>query len=187
MDHDFPDWRTIVHPVHLRYKDEDEDGPRFYPHIRRSADEEKISAEEEYRIMVAQVKESKGFDIDFTKFRCVFNYEPLDLDDEDMVGGPGGPETTREFIDRMCRESLEIFNETNSTEYEFVKFIKANHHFAAGIMFLVTFQGKLLSDDVSKQFQAKFCLCASLVDFFSCELRPLKKQGNSIPSQLSLN
>ncbi|EOA27981.1 hypothetical protein CARUB_v10024154mg, partial [Capsella rubella] len=179
MDDGFGDWRTMVLPVHLEYTDEDdedEDGPSFYPHIRRSVDEEKISAEEEYRIMAEQVKESKGFDIDFTKFRCVFNYVPLDLDYDGVVGGPGGPETTREFMDRMCRESLEIFNQRDSTEYEFVKFIKANHHFAAGIMFLVTFEGKLLSDDVSKQFQAKFCVCDTLVDLISCELKPLKEQ-----------
>ncbi|XP_010505330.1 PREDICTED: uncharacterized protein LOC104782167 [Camelina sativa] len=171
---DLPDWRNIVIPVELRYKDDgDVPGEHYYPHIRRPKDEDStISAEDEYLLMKKQVQDSKGFDIDFTKFRCIFNYKPVNLDDNQYALEP---ETTREFMARLSMESLEGFNEINSTNYVFVKVIKANFHFSAGIMFYITFQGKLLSDYVLKQFQTKvICYCAE-PDFISCELKPEKR------------
>jgi len=79
-------------------------------------------------------------------------------------------------MDRLCRKSLEHFNEIHSLKYEFVRFIKANHHVSAGMMYFITFEGKLLSDDDdSKQFQAKLCYCAGTPEIISCELKPQRK------------
>ncbi|KAG7569514.1 Cystatin-related plant [Arabidopsis thaliana x Arabidopsis arenosa] len=168
---DLADWIDWMEPVHLRYTDEDDvDGTRFYPFIRRREDEERISPEEEYLLMKKQVEESKGFDIDFTKFRCLFNYTPVDLDLENQFVFE--PETTRGLLNRLSQTSLEKFNEKYTSNYEFVKVIKANYHFCAGIMFFITFQGKLLSD--SKLFQAKLRFCGRLTGFISCELKPDK-------------
>ncbi|KAG7573967.1 Cystatin-related plant [Arabidopsis suecica] len=179
---DLPDWRTTLEPVHMKYTDEDDvDGTRYYPCIRRREDEEpKISPEDECLLMEKQVEESKGFDIDFAKFRCVFNYKPVDLDLENQFVLE--PETTRGLIDMLSKKSLKRFNKTNSTNHEFVKVIKANYHFSAGIMFYITFQGKLLSDDDSKLFQAKIRSCGSSTDIILCELKPEKNSSTSFSS-----
>ncbi|KAG7569513.1 Cystatin-related plant [Arabidopsis thaliana x Arabidopsis arenosa] len=172
--YDSEDWRTTLEAVDLEYTEEDNlDGTRYYPSIRRRADEEKISPEDEYLHMKKQVAESKGFDIDFTKFRCVFNYKLADLDLENQFVYE--PETTRGLLDRLSRNSLKRFNKTNSTNYEFVKVIKANYHLTAGIMFFITFEGKLLNEDDSKLFQAKIRYCGRTIDIVSCELKPEKK------------
>ncbi|XP_019101953.1 PREDICTED: uncharacterized protein LOC104699282 [Camelina sativa] len=162
----------MVHPVYLLYREDEFSRKIYYPSIRRCADEDKVLAEEEYRILREQVHESEGFDIDFTKFRCAFNYLPVALDGDDEFGGPG---TNREFMDRLSLGSLERFNETNSTKYEFDKVIKVNHHLSAGMMFYITFQAKLPSDDVSKEFQARLCYCSGTPDYILCQLKPEKR------------
>ncbi|XP_010507596.1 PREDICTED: uncharacterized protein LOC104784239 [Camelina sativa] len=177
--HDLPDWRTTLETVYVKYADEDDyedvsGTKRYYPHIRRPKDEEpKISPEEECLLMEKQVEESKGFDIDFAKFCCRFNYLPVDFDAHNAFVLE--PETTRELLDRLSLKSLERFNEINSTKYEFVKVIKANYHLSAGMMFYITFQAKLFSDDDSKEFQAKVCHLNDNPDFISCELKPEKR------------
>nr|AAO86845.1 hypothetical protein [Arabidopsis thaliana] len=171
MGDDLPDWRNKLEPVFLEFEDGCVPEEHYYPCIRRREDEEpKISAEEEYYLMVKEVEDSKGFDIDFAKFRCVFNYRPVDLDDNELALEP---ETTREFMDRLCRKSLEHFNEIHSTKYEFVRFIKANHQVSAGMMYFIPLEGKLLSnDDDSKQFQVKFCYWGGTPEIISWELKP---------------
>ncbi|ESQ29057.1 hypothetical protein EUTSA_v10024042mg, partial [Eutrema salsugineum] len=85
-----------------------------------------------------------------------FNYRPLNLDDNSrFVLVP--PETTRELMDRLSRGSLERYNETMGTKFEFVKVVRANFHTTGSpaIMYFITFQGKEPSDDEPKLFQAK--------------------------------
>lgn len=67
------------------------------------------------------------------------------------------PETTRELMDRLSRESLEGYNEKEATNYEFVKVTKANYYDTAtcATVYFITYQGKASSDDEPKDFRAK--------------------------------
>ncbi|CAH8256009.1 unnamed protein product [Arabidopsis lyrata] len=85
-----------------------------------------LTPDEELLLLTKQITETQGFDIDFKQFRCVFNYRPVDYDDTAFVVKP---ETPRELMDRLSRESLAGYNERENTRYEFVKVIKANLHY----------------------------------------------------------
>ncbi|EFH64433.1 hypothetical protein ARALYDRAFT_338391 [Arabidopsis lyrata subsp. lyrata] len=51
-----------------------------HPYITRTEkDEPQYTIEQELYMMEEQIEESEGFDIDFTLFRCLFNYYPVDL------------------------------------------------------------------------------------------------------------
>ncbi|CAL9237630.1 unnamed protein product [Arabidopsis halleri] len=79
------------------------------PWVRRGEDEgPDLTPDEELRLLTKQITETQGFDIDFKQFRCVFNYRPVDYDDTAFVVKP---ETPRELMDRLSRESLAGFNE----------------------------------------------------------------------------
>ncbi|KFK26326.1 hypothetical protein AALP_AA8G233100 [Arabis alpina] len=93
-----------------------------------------------------------GFDIDFSYFRCVFNYHRAYLDSDEFVDKP---ETTGDLLKSLSLKSLDDYNHANETEYEFVKVVKANFHVSAGIMFLITFEVKDAYDKLIKLFQAR--------------------------------
>ncbi|KAL1225399.1 hypothetical protein V5N11_009053 [Cardamine amara subsp. amara] len=80
------------------------------PYIRRGEDEEpNYTPEEEERLMTKQVKETQGFHMNF-RFHCIFNYQPLDLDDNEFSIEP---ETTRELMNMLSRGSIEEYNVDN--------------------------------------------------------------------------
>ncbi|CAN7009381.1 unnamed protein product [Brassica oleracea var. botrytis] len=81
--------------------------------------------EQEQERFKEEVENSEGFDIDFDSFRCVFNYHPLDGR-----------------------------NATYKTDFEFVSVVKANFHYSAGFMFLITFEVRDPYDGLIKLFQA---------------------------------
>ncbi|KAG7584780.1 Cystatin-related plant [Arabidopsis thaliana x Arabidopsis arenosa] len=126
-----------------------------YPWVRRGEDEgPDLTPDEELLLLTKQITETQGFDIDFKQFRCEFNYRPVDYDDTAFVVKP---ETPRELMDRLSRESLAGFNERENTRYEFVKVIKANL-FTTGtpaVMYFITFKGKDPSYDQPREFRAK--------------------------------
>ncbi|XP_010513319.1 PREDICTED: uncharacterized protein LOC104789293 [Camelina sativa] len=103
--------RTIMEiPAYLKYVPGTEPEDVYIPYIRRGENEEaNLSPEEEERIIKEQVIESEGFDIDFKQFRCLFNYRPLNFDDNNEYVME--PETTRELMYRLSPESLERYNE----------------------------------------------------------------------------
>ncbi|EOA35880.1 hypothetical protein CARUB_v10021130mg [Capsella rubella] len=126
--------------------------------------------------MTKQVKETHGFDMDFKQFRCIFNYLPLDFNDDDFVVEP---ETPRELMDRLSRGSLVGYNERQNTRYELVKVIKANLYTTAttAVMYFITFEGKdPSSSDQPREFRAKVCyFYHEPPKYISCDLVPEEK------------
>ncbi|EFH64228.1 hypothetical protein ARALYDRAFT_893139 [Arabidopsis lyrata subsp. lyrata] len=101
-----------------------------------------LTPDEELLLLTKQITETQGFDIDFKQFRCVFNYRPVDYDDTAFVVKP---ETPRELMDRLSRESLAGYNErepicTTGTP---------------AVMYFITFKGKDPSYDQPREFRAK--------------------------------
>uniref|UniRef100_A0A1J3G1T9 Uncharacterized protein n=1 Tax=Noccaea caerulescens TaxID=107243 RepID=A0A1J3G1T9_NOCCA len=200
----FRDWTIDNAHVFMEHEAGSEPKDALLPCIRRNEDEEPyLTPEEELRRMTEQVEESQGFDINFKEFRCIFNYLPVDFDDNGYVKPP---ETTRTLMDRLSRESLEKYNKEKveyyfymlsifaflngfgfalcvcvkqGTYFEFVKFIKGNLHETGcpATMYYITFQGKApSSDDEPKEFRAKVCyFCHEPNMYHSCELKPEKK------------
>ncbi|XP_010419477.1 PREDICTED: UPF0725 protein At4g29550-like [Camelina sativa] len=149
---EFEGWVKWLEMAFLLWKP----GGRGYerpPYMTRTEkDEPKFTPEEELEIMSKEVKESDGFDIDFRSFRCVFNYHPAILDSHQFVDES---ETTGDLLKRLALKSLDDHNKQNDTRFEFIKIVKANFHFAAAIMFLITFQVKDPYDDKIKLFQTR--------------------------------
>ncbi|CAE5962327.1 unnamed protein product [Arabidopsis arenosa] len=105
----FKEWDHLDIPAYLQPDPEHS----YILCIRRGEDDgPHLTPEEEEHLMQKQVMETEGFDIDFKQFRCIFNYIPIDLDDNDLTMEP---ETTRELMDRLSRESLERYNEREFT------------------------------------------------------------------------
>ena len=59
---------------------------------------------EEYRIINEQIVKSQGFDVDFSKLRYLFDFQPAFLDDCDS-------DTGRDFFRKLSAEAIEIYNE----------------------------------------------------------------------------
>lgn len=62
---------------------------------------------EEYRIMNDQIVKSQGFDVDFSKLRYLFDFQPAFLDELYPLGKP---DTGRVYFGRLAAEALEIYN-----------------------------------------------------------------------------
>ncbi|KAL0747877.1 hypothetical protein Bca101_029879 [Brassica carinata] len=127
----------------------------FLPCIRRREDQGPfLTPEEEERLFEEQVENNQGFDINFEEFSCVFNYVPVDFDENYYFKDT---DTTRGVIDRLSRDSLGLYNERMGKGYEFVEVIKANTHptGTAAHIFYITFRAKEPPDDQPKDFQAR--------------------------------
>ncbi|XP_010469708.1 PREDICTED: uncharacterized protein LOC104749724 [Camelina sativa] len=185
MSDDLPEWTIMEIPAYLKYVPGTEPEDVYIPYIRRGENEEpNLSPKEEERIIKEQVIESEGFDIDFKQFRCLFNYRPLNFDDNNEYVME--PETTRELMNRLSRESLERYNEKKDTKYEFVEAIKANFYAtgAASVMYFITFEGMDPSNGQPKHFRARVCYyyhCPPL--YISCYPTPEKKVINPLKLQ----
>uniref|UniRef100_A0A1J3JUY2 Uncharacterized protein n=2 Tax=Noccaea caerulescens TaxID=107243 RepID=A0A1J3JUY2_NOCCA len=168
-----PDWTTDTAPVFMRLRCEYDEIPEDT--LRRWKGPYH-TLEEELGLIEKQVEDSEGFDINFEEFRDIYNYQPVDFDENIYVMPP---ETTRELIDRLSRDSLERYNQNKGTRFEFVKVVKANFYETgtAAVMYFITFQGKDLSDDDEpKDFRARVChFSYSPNKYHSCELKPVKK------------
>ncbi|EFH62686.1 predicted protein [Arabidopsis lyrata subsp. lyrata] len=141
MSDDLPEWTIMEIPAYLKHLPGSEPVDAYILYIRRGENEEpNLSPEEEEQLIKEQVFESDGFDIDFKQFRCLFNYLPLNFDDNNEYVME--PETTRELMERLSRKSLERYNERKDTKYEFGKAIKANFYptWAASVMYFITFE-----------------------------------------------
>ncbi|KAL0734926.1 hypothetical protein Bca4012_011136 [Brassica carinata] len=113
---------------------------------------------EERRIINEQIVKSQGFDVDFSKLRYLFNFQPAFLDDSDT-------DTGRDFFGKLSAEAIEIYNKT---EVE-----KANIYSNSGEVFFITFVAKDPLDLTTKVFQAKVIhvFCREIVHSF-CRLKP---------------
>ncbi|XP_009143659.1 uncharacterized protein LOC103867352 isoform X2 [Brassica rapa] len=108
--------------------------------------------EQEQERFTEEVENSEGFDIDFDSFRCVFNYHRAYLDANEFVDEP---DTTGDLLVRLSKEALDGSNATYKTDFEFVSVVKANFHYSAGFMFLITFEVRDPYDGLIKPFQAR--------------------------------
>ncbi|XP_010418334.1 PREDICTED: uncharacterized protein LOC104703940 [Camelina sativa] len=146
-------WVKLLEPAFLLWKPTDSDYERPSYMTWTEKDKPELTPEQELALMTKEVNDSDGFDIDFGSFRCVFNYHPAVLhsygfsDDE--------TETLEDLLKRLAHGSLDDHNGKCGTNFEFVKIVKANYHFAAAIMYLITFQVKDPYDDNIKLFQTR--------------------------------
>ncbi|XP_013626638.1 PREDICTED: uncharacterized protein LOC106332709 isoform X2 [Brassica oleracea var. oleracea] len=112
---------------------------------------------------------NKGFDVDFSMFRCLFNFYPLFLDENNSTLIR---ETDRQFFGRLAQESIAAYNIREGTSFEFVEVEKANLYRNKGYIYFITFVAKDLCDQ-TKVFQAKVCnvFCREIEHSF-CRLKP---------------
>ncbi|XP_013627107.1 PREDICTED: uncharacterized protein LOC106333173 isoform X3 [Brassica oleracea var. oleracea] len=134
--------------------------------------------------MREQVNQSDGFDIDFDYYRCVFNYHRAYLDDIEFGEFGNEPETTGDFLTRLAQKSLEDHNVKEKREFEFVRVVKSNFHFSAGLMFLITFEVIDPYDGKTKPFQARVrYLNDTFTEYIFCRPKPniigVKYYGNA--------
>ncbi|CAN8276023.1 unnamed protein product [Cochlearia groenlandica] len=164
---EFEGWTSWLEPAYILRKPEDRNYERPTYMTRTDQDKPHYTPEQE----LAKYNIKGGFDIDFTLFRCVFNYHPSELDSDDFVDEP---ETTGDLLKKLSQESLNEYNQQNETKYEFLKVVKANFHYAAGIMFLITFEVKKDSYDYgTKLFQARVRHNKDiLVEYIFCRPKP---------------
>ncbi|VVA93631.1 unnamed protein product [Arabis nemorensis] len=169
---EFEGWTSWLEPAFLLWEPNDDDYERP-PYMTRAEGDNTYTPDEEFANMAQQVNKSDGFDIDFSNFLCVFNYHPAVLDSRQFVKEP---ETTVDLLNRLAQGSLYGYNQANETEFEFVKVVRANYHFACAIMFLITFQVKDPCDDQIKHFQARVRHArGTVLEYVFC--RPEPNQG----------
>ncbi|KAF8099895.1 hypothetical protein N665_0236s0055 [Sinapis alba] len=129
----------------------------------------KYTDQEEYDLINKQIRKSQGFDVDFSKFRCLFDFYPSFLDEchSTLI-----KETDRQFFGRLSQESIADYNIREGTSFEFVEVEKANLYRNKGYMYFITFLAKDPCDQ-TKVFQAKVCnvLCREIEHSF-CRLKP---------------
>ncbi|CAA7022821.1 unnamed protein product [Microthlaspi erraticum] len=175
----FDGWTWWVEDAYLLLTPEEEDYIRAKYITKNEEDEPKLTREQEIDLMNEQIDASEGFDIDFSLFRCLFNYHPLDFDDDDFAEPP---ETNGDLVKKLSEQSLDIYNQENRTGYEFDKVLYANFHGSSGIMFLITFQVKDPVDNLAKEFQARVRYTfVSNTDFVFCRPKPNQEGTLSFP------
>ncbi|KAF2537751.1 hypothetical protein F2Q70_00005262 [Brassica cretica] len=88
---------------------EPEDNELLLEKIRGKLDERihNHTLAEEYRIMNDQIVKSQGFDVDFSKLRYLFDFQPAFLDELYPLGKP---DTRRVYFRRLAPEAVEIYN-----------------------------------------------------------------------------
>ncbi|CAN7067107.1 unnamed protein product [Brassica rapa subsp. trilocularis] len=131
---------------------------------------------EECRIINDQIVKSQGFDVDFSKLRYLFDFQPAFLDE---VYPLGKPDTGRVCFGRLSAEAIEIYNKKRGddlslgTNFEFVEVEKANIDSNSGEVYFITFVAKDPLDKKTKVFQAKVIhvFCREIVHSF-CRLKP---------------
>ncbi|XP_010473553.1 PREDICTED: uncharacterized protein LOC104752988 [Camelina sativa] len=148
----FAGWTWWLEDAYLLFTPDDPDWLRPYYITRTEEEEPRLTPDQETDLMNEQIEASEGFDIDFTKFRCLFNYHPVDFDDDEFVEEP---ETNLDLLKRLAQRSIDNYNQQHETEYEFTKVLYANFHMSAGVMFLITFQVKDHANYLTKDFQAR--------------------------------
>ncbi|KAH0913784.1 hypothetical protein HID58_028230, partial [Brassica napus] len=172
-------WNRWVEPAFLLWKPEDPD----YERPVYDPEKAKFTAQEELDRMREEVNQSDGFDIDFDYYRCVFNYHRAYLDDVEFGEFGNEPETTGDFLTRLAQKSLEDNNAKEKREFEFVRLVKSNFHFSAGLMFLITFEVIDPYDGKIKPFQARVrYLNDTFTEYIFCRPKPnigVKYYGNA--------
>ncbi|KAG2297252.1 hypothetical protein Bca52824_043921 [Brassica carinata] len=130
----------------------------------------KYTPREEYDLINEQIRKSQGFDVDFSKFRCLFDFYPAFLVEENH--STMRTETDRLYFGRLAKEAIADYNTREGTSFEFVEVEKANVYSNSGYIYFITFVAKDPCDQ-TKVFQAKVCnvLCREIEHSF-CRLKP---------------
>ncbi|KAL0843697.1 hypothetical protein Bca101_016943 [Brassica carinata] len=141
----------------IRGEEDDNTSPKYTPR-------------EEYDLINEQIRKSQGFDVDFSKFRCLFNFYPAFLVEENH--STLKRETDRQFLGRLAQEAIADYNTREGTSFEFVEIEKANMYSNSGFIYFITFVAKGPCDQ-TKVFQAKVCnvFCREIEHSF-CRLKP---------------
>ncbi|KAF3496854.1 hypothetical protein DY000_02057200 [Brassica cretica] len=71
-----------------------------------------LTPKQECDLINGQIQASEGFDVDWTKARCLYNYHPVEFDDDDFVEEP---ETNLYLLKRLCEKSIGHYNQENKT------------------------------------------------------------------------
>ncbi|CAH8313013.1 unnamed protein product [Eruca vesicaria subsp. sativa] len=171
-------WGWYLEDVYFLRKRDDPDWVRPKHIIENEKNKTlQLTPIQEYELINAQIEASEGFDVDWTKARCLYSYHPVEFDEDAFVEKP---ETNLDLVNMLCDKSIGYYNKENNTAYEFVKALYANFHASVGIMFLITFQVKDPSDNnLVKDFQARvFYSFCSKSQFILC--RPKQHQPDSL-------
>ncbi|CAH2048118.1 unnamed protein product [Thlaspi arvense] len=166
-------WNRWLESVYLLCDPEDSE----YQRPRYDPEKAKYTIEEEIDRIRKEITESDGFDIDFSYYRCVFNYHSAYLDSCEIAEEP---ETDGDLLKKLAQNSLDDYNKLNKTEFKFVKVEKANFHVSgAALMFLITFEVVDPYDDVTKPFQARLrhILLDSSTEYVFCRPKPNQTGG----------
>ncbi|XP_048609759.1 uncharacterized protein LOC106420918 [Brassica napus] len=176
-------WCWYLEDVYLLHTPHEPDWVRPKHVLENEKDKTlQLTPNQEYDLINGQIQASEGFDVDWTKARCLYTYHPVEFDDDDFVDEPGAetnPETNLDLLNRLCEKSIGHYNQENFTSYEFDKALYANFHGSIGIMFLITFQVKDPVANLEKDFQARihYSYC-SKSQFIMC--RPKHHQADSL-------
>ncbi|WZZ51574.1 hypothetical protein YC2023_051681 [Brassica napus] len=68
-----------------------------------------LTPNQEYDLINGQIQASEGFDVDWTKARCLYTYHPVEFDDDDFVDEPGAetnPETNLDLLNRLFKDPV---------------------------------------------------------------------------------
>ncbi|CAA0310447.1 Cystatin-related plant [Arabidopsis thaliana x Arabidopsis arenosa] len=173
MGESFEGWNAWLEDAYLLCTPEDPECLKHHYITRTEKDEPQYTVDEEIALMNEQITKSEGFDIDFSLFRCLFNYHLVDPDDYDFLDDES-EETNGDFMKRFSQESLKRYNdECGTNKYEFHEVVKANFHGSCGYMFLITFQVFDPSDDQEKTFQARIRYTTHYpTEFVFCRPKP---------------
>ncbi|ESQ29055.1 hypothetical protein EUTSA_v10023855mg, partial [Eutrema salsugineum] len=145
-------WKSWLEDAFLLCTPDDPECLKYHYMTKTEKDEPQLTVEQEIAEMNKQIYESEGFDIDYSMFRCLFNYHLVDPDDHDFLKEP---ENDGDLMKRVSQESLKRYNQEKETAFEFVEVEKANYHFCCGFMFLITFYVLDPFDHQRKTFQAR--------------------------------
>ncbi|XP_033144594.1 uncharacterized protein LOC103856786 isoform X3 [Brassica rapa] len=129
----------------------------------------KYTDQEERNLINKQIRKSQGFDVDFSMFRCLFNFYPSSLDESHSTLIR---ETDRIFFGRLAQESIADYNINEGTSFDFLEVEKANLYRSKGYIYFITFVAKDPCHQ-TKVFQAKVCnvFCREIEHSF-CRLKP---------------
>ncbi|CAA7062473.1 unnamed protein product [Microthlaspi erraticum] len=166
-------------------KDEPEEVKLLMERIRGKEEDlgHNHTVRDEYALINEQIRNSQGFDVDFSKFRYLFDFFPAFLDETDVADAP---ETDGEFFGRLCKEAIEDYNKKEGTSFEFVEVEKANVYSNSGYVYFITFVAKDTRDhNQTKIFQAKVIhvYCREIEHSF-CRLKPGQEDSKNVAKKL---
>ncbi|KAH0884257.1 hypothetical protein HID58_060353 [Brassica napus] len=111
-------WCWYLEDVYLLHTPHEPDWVRPKHVLENEKDKTlQLTPNQEYDLINGQIQASEGFDVDWTKARCLYTYHPVEFDDDDFVDEPGAetnPETNLDLLNRLCEKSIGHYNQENA-------------------------------------------------------------------------